>query len=64
MSYTENELCVLTEGRVRLSDDHGHDWTFGPATRSVMPSGFQGLWETLEPARKFYAIYEPPAAQN
>jgi len=23
VSYTENELCVLTEGRVRVSDDHG-----------------------------------------
>jgi uncharacterized cupin superfamily protein len=26
-----------------------------------MPAGFQGLWEVLEPAQKFYAIFEPPA---
>jgi uncharacterized cupin superfamily protein len=25
-----------------------------------MPSGFSGLWEVLEPAQKFYAIYDPP----
>jgi uncharacterized cupin superfamily protein len=27
-----------------------------------MPAGFRGLWEVLEPARKFYAIFEPEAA--
>src|SRR5688500_17148495 len=49
VSYTENELCVLTEGRVRLSDDAGHSWTFGPGDAFVVPSGFSGLWETVEP---------------
>ena len=62
VSYTENELCVLTEGRIRVSDDAGHSWTFSPGECFVMPAGFQGLWEVLEPARKFYAIYEPPSA--
>ena len=62
VSYTENELCVLTEGRVRISDDHGRFWTFGPGDCFVMPAGFRGVWEVLEPARKFYAIYEPPPA--
>ena len=60
VSYTENELCVLTAGKVRISDDHGRQWTFGPGDSFVMPSGFAGLWEVLEPAQKFYAIYEPP----
>jgi hypothetical protein len=62
VSYTENELCVLTEGRVRITDDAGRSWTYGPGDCFVMPAGFQGLWEVLEPARKFYAIYEPPSA--
>jgi uncharacterized cupin superfamily protein len=61
VSYTENELCVLTAGRVRISDDSGGQWTFGPGDSFVMPAGFRGLWEVLEPAQKFYAIYEPPA---
>jgi uncharacterized cupin superfamily protein len=61
VSYTENELCVLTAGRVRISDDSGRQWTFGPGDSFVMPAGFQGLWEVLEPAQKYYAIYEPPA---
>jgi uncharacterized protein len=59
VEYTENELCVLTEGRVRVSDDSGRSWTFGPGDCFVMPAGFAGLWEVLEPAQKFYAIYEP-----
>jgi uncharacterized cupin superfamily protein len=57
--YTENELCVLTSGRVRISDTAGGSWTFGPGDCFVIPSGFEGVWEVLEPARKFYAIYEP-----
>lgn len=61
VSYTENELCVLTEGRIRISDDAGRSWTFGPGDCFVVPAGFAGLWEVLEPARKFYAIYEPPS---
>lgn len=61
VSYTENEICVLTAGRVRISDDSGRVWEFGPGDCFVMPAGFHGRWEVLESARKFYAIYEPAA---
>jgi uncharacterized protein len=65
VSYTENELCVLTQGRVRISDAQGRSWTFGPGDGFVVPAGFEGLWEVLEDAQKFYAIYEaPPAADR
>ena len=57
--YTEHELCVLRSGRVRIRDDDGREWTFGPGECFVIPAGFRGLWEVLEPAEKFYAIYEP-----
>lgn len=60
VAYTENELCVLTAGRVRVTDDAGRSWTFETGDCFVMPAGFTGLWEVLEPAQKFYAIYEPP----
>jgi uncharacterized cupin superfamily protein len=62
VSYTENELCVLTQGRVRISDGQGRSWTFGPGDCFVVPAGFEGLWEVLEDARKFYAIHESQAA--
>jgi uncharacterized cupin superfamily protein len=65
VSYSENELCVLTHGRVRISDAEGRTWTFGPGDCFVVPAGFEGLWEVLEDAQKFYAIYEaPPAADR
>jgi uncharacterized cupin superfamily protein len=60
VGYTENELCVLTEGVVRISDDTGRSWTYRAGDCFVMPAGFHGTWEVLETARKFYAIYEPP----
>jgi uncharacterized cupin superfamily protein len=60
VAYTENELCVLTKGSVRITDDSGHSWTFRSGDCFVIPAGFAGLWEVLEDARKFYAIYEPP----
>jgi len=60
VSYTENELCVLTAGRIRITDANGRQSTYGPGDSFVMPAGFSGLWEVLEPAQKFYAIYEPP----
>ena len=62
VSYAENELCALTEGRVRISDECGRTWTFGPGDCFVMPAGFRGVWEVLEPVRKVYAIYEPPGS--
>jgi uncharacterized cupin superfamily protein len=64
VSYTENELCVLTQGRVRISDAQGRSWTFGPGDCFVVSAGFEGLWEVLEDAQKFYAIYEPRAAER
>jgi uncharacterized cupin superfamily protein len=62
VSYTEHELCVITEGRIRLTGADGDCQEFGPGDCFVVPAGYQGLWEVLVPAAKFYAIYEPPPA--
>jgi uncharacterized cupin superfamily protein len=59
VSYTENEFCHLLEGRVRLVADDGTAREFGPGDAWVIPSGWRGTWETIESARKHYAIYEP-----
>jgi uncharacterized cupin superfamily protein len=56
--YTEHEFCHLLEGRVRLVDAAGHAREFAPGDTWVIPSGWHGTWETLEPARKYYVIYE------
>ena len=57
--YTENELCVMTAGRVVISNDLGDSGTFGPGDAFVIPAGFSGTWEVLEDCSKVYAIFEP-----
>jgi uncharacterized cupin superfamily protein len=58
VSYTEHEFCYLLEGRVRLTASDGTAVEFGPGDAFVVPAGFTGTWETLESARKHYAIFE------
>jgi uncharacterized cupin superfamily protein len=59
VEYSEHEFCQLTEGRVVLTAEDGREWRFGPGDAWVIPAGFRGTWETIEPARKRYAIFEP-----
>lgn len=57
--YTESEYCHLLEGAVRLTDSKGKSWSFSAGDRFVIPAGFTGTWEVVEPARKLYALFEP-----
>ncbi len=59
--YTENELCVMTAGRVVITSDLGERSAFGPGDAFVIPAGFSGTWEVLEDCAKVYAIFEPRA---
>lgn len=56
--YTENELCVMTAGRVVIESASGERSTFGPGDAFVVPAGFSGTWEVLEDCAKIYAIFE------
>jgi hypothetical protein len=56
--YTENELCVLTEGKVILTSDEGEAFSFAAGDSFVVPAGFTGTWEVLEDCTKIYAIFE------
>ena len=58
VNYTEEEFCYLVEGAVELTDEAGNAVRFEAGSAFVVPAGFKGTWETLRPARKFYAIYE------
>jgi uncharacterized cupin superfamily protein len=62
VEYAEHEFCHLLEGRVALVAEDGREWRFGPGDAWVIPAGFRGTWETLEPARKRYAIFEAGGA--
>lgn len=61
VSYTEHEFCHLLEGVVVLTAADGRAWRFAAGDAWVIPAGFTGTWETVEPARKHYAIYEAGA---
>jgi uncharacterized cupin superfamily protein len=56
--YTENELCVMTAGRVVIESASGERASFGPGDAFVVPAGFSGTWEVLEDCSKIYAIFE------
>jgi uncharacterized cupin superfamily protein len=58
IAYTEEELCVILEGKVKLTASDGSSLVFGPGSTFVIPAGFQGIWETLEPVKKIYAIWQ------
>ena len=57
--YTEHEFCTMLKGRVRVTDDAGQSVMLQAGDFFVIPAGFTGLWEVLEPASKTYAIFEP-----
>jgi uncharacterized protein len=58
VNYTEEEVCVILEGRVRLTDLNGNAKEFGAGSTFALPAGFKGTWETLEPVKKIYVIWQ------
>jgi uncharacterized cupin superfamily protein len=56
VNYTEEEVCVILEGRVRLTDLNGNAKEFGAGSIFALPAGFKGTWETLETVKKVYVI--------
>ena len=56
--YTENELCVMTSGKVVIESESGERSSFASGDAFVVPAGFSGTWEVLEDCSKIYAIFE------
>lgn len=56
--FTENEFCHLLEGVVIVKGDDGSERRFQAGDAFVMPAGFTGVWEIVEAAKKYYAVYE------
>jgi uncharacterized protein len=59
--YEEDEFYYLISGRVTIADSAGNGRTFNPGECIVVPAGFVGTWEVLEPTKKFYAHHRPTA---
>ncbi|WP_174873672.1 cupin domain-containing protein [Vogesella oryzae] len=58
VKYTECEFCTLLEGLVRLHGDDGSVVEIRAGQHFVIPAGFEGVWEVLEPAKKTFAVFE------
>ncbi|MEO1041869.1 MAG: cupin domain-containing protein [Pseudomonadota bacterium] len=58
VSYTENELCVLVQGRAKITDTDGASLEFGTGEAFVIEAGFKGTWESIGDVVKIYAIFE------
>lgn len=58
VAYTEEEYCQILEGVSIVTRDGGRAVTLIAGDRLVVPRGFMGTWEVIEPTRKTYVIYE------
>ncbi|KAL9658811.1 hypothetical protein ABK040_005965 [Willaertia magna] len=53
------EFCYILEGKARLiANGEEEGQTFVAGDCFVIPDGFKGFWETIEPVKKFYCVYE------
>ncbi len=59
VAYTEEEYCQILHGTSVITDPAGNAVTVTAGDRFVVPKGFIGTWEVVEPTRKLYVIYEP-----
>lgn len=56
VNYGEDEFIILLAGVVKLTPKGGRAKTYKAGDAFVIPKGFEGTWETVEPIRKYYAI--------
>jgi uncharacterized cupin superfamily protein len=61
MGPTEDEFFFVTQGRCRLIDADGNAVEVGPGQSLVIPAGFKGVFDVLEPMQKHYMIVERKA---
>ena len=59
--YTEQEYCRILEGLSIITAEDGQAVTVRPGDEFVIPRGFVGTWEVLQPTRKRFVIHEPEA---
>ena len=60
--FPRNELMCLLEGSVTLTDGDGTEHNFKAGDAAYIPKGAAMGWKNTEYVRKYYAIFEPSAA--
>lgn len=58
IAYTEEEYCYMLAGKSIISDQAGNVLTVLAGDSFVIPRGFVGTWEVVEPTTKRFVIYE------
>lgn len=58
IAYTEEEFCLVLEGRSIVTDAAGRSVTVSAGESFVIPRGFTGSWEVVETTTKRFVIYE------
>lgn len=51
-----DEYFHVLEGRIRITDSDGVACEFGPGQACVIPAGFTGVFEVMEPVKKHYVM--------
>ena len=54
----KDEYFFVLEGRLRLHDAQGNCTEVGAGQGAVIPAGFEGVFEVLEPVRKHFVVVE------
>jgi uncharacterized cupin superfamily protein len=54
----EHEFFHVVSGRCRVADSEGQGSEFGPGDACMLPPGFAGSFEVLEPMLKRYVIVD------
>jgi uncharacterized protein len=62
VNYTEEEYFQILEGRSVITADGGRAVEVCGGESMVIPRGFKGTWEVIEPTRKTFVIFEPGAS--
>jgi uncharacterized cupin superfamily protein len=55
---TREEFFHVLEGRIRITAESGAARTFGPGDACLIPAGFRGIFEVLEPVKKVYVMID------
>jgi uncharacterized cupin superfamily protein len=59
--YTEDEYCHIVEGCSIITSADGQALSVRAGDEFVIPRGFVGTWEVVEPTLKRFVIHEPGA---